>query len=90
VIFNPRFESPKTAKVTVQYLRPLRTPSAVLCRGWVERVDGRKIWAKAVVQVEDREPVAKGEALYNEFTADRVTPKHHIKVKTGKYPQSSN
>lgn len=64
VIFNPGFESPKTAKVTVEYLRPLRTPSAVLCRGWVERVDGRKIWAKAVVQGEDGEPIAKGEALY--------------------------
>lgn len=64
VIFNPGFESPKTAKFTVQYFRPLRTPSAVLCRGWVERVDGRKIWAKAVLQGEDGEPIAQGEALY--------------------------
>lgn len=73
VIFNPGFESPKTVKFTVKYHRPLRTPSAVLCRGWIERVDGRKIWAKATIQGEDEESIAQAEALYiNSYSGPRL------------------
>jgi acyl-CoA thioesterase FadM len=70
VILNPGFESPKTAEFTVKYHRPLRTPSAVLCRGWVEKVDGRKIWAKATLQGEDSELIAQGEALHIQSYAE--------------------
>ncbi|PBP17650.1 hypothetical protein BUE80_DR011551 [Diplocarpon rosae] len=39
-----------TAYLNVTYRKPVSTPGAVLVRAWVERVEGRKIFGRGVIE----------------------------------------
>ena len=41
---------PATATLNVVFKAPVPTPSVVLCRGWATKVEGRKVWTKAVLE----------------------------------------
>lgn len=55
---------PRTASSSVRYHRALVTPNAALCRGWVSKVEGRKVWVKAVLENEAGELLAEMDALW--------------------------
>ncbi|KAF8852333.1 hypothetical protein BDZ45DRAFT_600065 [Acephala macrosclerotiorum] len=66
---RPEDKSTMTAYLKVDYRAPVRTPGVVLCRGWLEKKEGKKIWARGTVEVEGGEGgklkvAADGEALF--------------------------
>ena len=56
-----------TAELTVKYEKPLSTPGVVLCRSWVEKVEGRKVWIKGVLEDGKGLVFARGQSLYIRF-----------------------
>lgn len=48
----------------MDYKKPVPTPSTVLCRSWVERKEGRKVWGKGTVEDGMGTVFALGEALF--------------------------
>lgn len=69
VITHPISTNPRTVSSTIKYHRALRTPGAVLCRSWISKVEGRKVWAKAVLEDGNGALVAEMEALWNSLRA---------------------
>lgn len=56
-----------TAYMTVQYKKPLSTPTAILCRTWLEkRSSGRKLFLRARVEDGEGDLYAEAESLYIE------------------------
>jgi len=53
-----------TADLRVQYAKPLPLPGVVLCRSWILKVEGRKVWIEAVIEDGMGNTFAKGESLY--------------------------
>jgi len=53
-----------TAYLNVGFKKPVATPSVVLCRGWVTKREGRKIWAKGTIEDGKGVVMADGEALF--------------------------
>lgn len=53
-----------TAYLNIGYKKPVETPAVVLCRGWVERKEGKKVWGKATVEDGAGEVLATGDALF--------------------------
>ena len=39
-----------TAELTVKYEKPMPIPGVVLCRSWIEKTEGRKVWLKGVLE----------------------------------------
>ena len=56
-----------TAELTVKYERPLPIPGVVLCRSWVEKTDGRKVWVKGVLEDGKGLVFARGQSLFIRF-----------------------
>ncbi|CAL3963509.1 unnamed protein product [Diplocarpon coronariae] len=56
--------STMTAYLNVTYRKPVSTPGTVLVRAWVERVEGRKIFGRGVVEDGEGVVCASGEALF--------------------------
>lgn len=56
--------APATATMTVDYKAPVDTPGVFLVRGWVEKVEGRKVWVMGSVEGEDGAVKARGRALF--------------------------
>lgn len=56
--------APATARLEVDYKAPVDTPGVVLCRGWLERKEGRKAWVRGVVEGEGGRVFAVGRALF--------------------------
>lgn len=56
-----------TAELGVKYERPLPIPSVVLCRSWVERMEGRKVWLKGVLEDGKGVVFARGQSLFIMF-----------------------
>jgi thioesterase superfamily protein 4 len=55
---------PATAKLTVNYRAPIKTPGIVLARATINKVDGRKVWIRATIEDGEGGVFADGEALY--------------------------
>ncbi|CZR68372.1 uncharacterized protein PAC_18271 [Phialocephala subalpina] len=66
---RPEDKSTMTAYLKVDYRAPVRTPGVVLCRAWVEKKEGKKIWTRGTVEVDEGDGgklkvAAEGEALF--------------------------
>lgn len=59
-----------TADLKTQYVKPLPVPGVVLCRSWVEKEEGRKVWSKAVIEDGNGDVYARGESLYIKLKAN--------------------
>lgn len=57
-------KSSMTVSLKVEFRGPMRTPGVYLTRGWVERREGRKIWARGVVEDGLGKILAEGEGLF--------------------------
>lgn len=55
-----------TAYLNVRYKKPVRTPSVLLLRGWVERREGRKIFGRGTVEDGEGNVLSEGDALFVE------------------------
>ncbi|KAG8409042.1 hypothetical protein J3459_010468 [Metarhizium acridum] len=56
-----------TASLNIKYRKPLRTPSIVLCRTWLEsRSGGRKLWLRGTVEDGEGGLFAEAEGLWIE------------------------
>ncbi|KIW13162.1 hypothetical protein PV08_08349 [Exophiala spinifera] len=64
-----------TGELTIRYKRPVPTGEALLVRTWVERVDGRKTYAKAVVEDGEGTVLTEGVSVF-------------ISLKDGKSPST--
>lgn len=64
-----------TGELTIRYKRPVPTGEVLLVRTWVERAEGRKTYAKAVVEDCERTVLTEGVAVF-------------ISLKDGKSPQT--
>jgi thioesterase superfamily protein 4 len=53
-----------TAYLNVQYKTPVRTPAVILCRSWVERKEGRKLFGRGSIEDREGTVMATGEALF--------------------------
>ena len=56
-----------TAELSVKYERPLPIPGVVLCRSWVERTEGRKMWIDGVVEDGNGGVYVRGQSLFIRF-----------------------
>ena len=56
-----------TGELTVKYERPLPIPSVVLCRAWVEKSDGRKVWIAGLLEDGNGLVFATGQSLFIKF-----------------------
>lgn len=56
-----------TAELTVKYEKPMPIPGVVLCRSWVEKTEGRKVWIKGVLEDGRGVVFARGQSLFIKF-----------------------
>lgn len=56
-----------TAELSVTYERPLPIPAVVLCRSWVDKAEGRKIWIKGTIEDGNGLVFARGQSLFVKF-----------------------
>lgn len=68
---RPRDKSTMTAYLKVDYKKPVRTPAVVLCRAWVEKSEGRKLFGRGTVEDGEGVVLAEGEALF--VVVEKVT-----------------
>jgi len=61
---RPRDKATMTAYLKVDYKKPLRTPGKVLCRGNVEKKEGRKMLVKGTIEDYQGTVLAIAEALF--------------------------
>jgi acyl-coenzyme A thioesterase PaaI-like protein len=66
-------KSTMTAYLKVDYKKPVPTPGLVLCRAWIERTEGRKIFGRGTVEDGEGTVMATGEALF--VVVEKVTAK---------------
>lgn len=62
-----------TAYLNVTFKKPLPTPSVVLCRTWLERRSGRKLWIRGTVEDGEGRLFTEAEGLWVEV--ERKAPK---------------
>jgi thioesterase superfamily protein 4 len=73
---RPRDKATMTAYLKVDYKKPVRTPGTVLCRAWLEKTEGRKMWGRGTVEDGDGGIMAVGEALF--IVVERVKAKEKL------------
>ena len=56
-----------TAELSVKYERPCPIPGVVLCRMWVEREQGRKVWIRGVLEDGKGLVYARTQSLFIKF-----------------------
>lgn len=61
---RPQDKTTMTAYLNVDYKEPVPTPGLVLCRAWVERTEGRKMYGRGTVEDGEGTIMATGEALF--------------------------
>lgn len=76
-----QFERPKgkttmTAYLNTQYKRPIWTPGIVLCRAWIDRKEGRKLFGRGTIEDGEGNVMATGEALF--LVVERVVGKEKL------------
>lgn len=67
LVFVPWASGCATAELTVKYGRALPIPGVVLCRSWVERTGGRKVWSQGVLEDGKGAVFARGQSLFVRF-----------------------
>ena len=55
---------PATARLSMSYRAPIKTPGVVLARATVSKVEGRKVTVKAFIEDGRGKVFADGEVLY--------------------------
>lgn len=55
---------PYTKYLHVNFKKPFRTPGAVLCRAWLTRIEGRKMWISGRAEDGHGNPYVTAEALF--------------------------
>ncbi len=73
---RPHDKSTMTAYLKVDYKKPIPTPVVMMCRGWVEKMEGRKIYGKGTVEDGEGGIMAVGEALF--IIIEKVMPKGNL------------
>ena len=68
---RPHDRSIVTAYLKVDYKAPVRTPGVVLCRAWVEKSAGKKMYGKGTIEDGEGSILAFGEALF--IIVDKLT-----------------
>lgn len=53
-----------TGYLNTQFLKPVEVPGEYLCRGWIERVEGRKFFLRGTVEDGQGTVLAKVDSLY--------------------------
>lgn len=76
---RPPGKSTMTAYLKVDYKRPVPTPSIVVSRAWLEKIEGRKIYGRGVIEDEEGNVCATGEALF--LTVEKITAKPKVRGK---------
>ncbi|OAQ62427.1 thioesterase superfamily domain-containing protein [Pochonia chlamydosporia 170] len=61
-----------TASLKIDFRRPVRTPGVLLCRSWLERREGRKLWVRGRVEDGEGGLYAEGESLWVEVLKGRL------------------
>ena len=61
-----------TASLKVDYKKPVRTPAIVLCRAWVEKRQGRKLWIRGNIEDGEGTVMSTGEGLF--IIVERILP----------------
>ena len=56
-----------TAELTVKYEKPMPIPGVVLCRSWIEKTEGRKVWIEGVLEDGKGLVFATGRSLFIRF-----------------------
>ena len=59
-------EDVATATMTVDYKKPLPIPTVILCKAWVDRMEGKKLWARATIESGEGLIYATGEGIFVE------------------------
>jgi acyl-coenzyme A thioesterase PaaI-like protein len=53
-----------TARLTVEYKKPVATPGTIIARAWIRSVDGRKIFVEGVIEDKNGIIHAKGDGMW--------------------------
>lgn len=53
-----------TAYLNTSYKRPVRTPGVILARSWIEKIEGKKVWARGTIEDGQGNVLTTGEALF--------------------------
>jgi acyl-coenzyme A thioesterase PaaI-like protein len=69
---RPRDKATMTAFLKVDYKKPVRTPGKILCRGNVEKKEGRKMWVRGVIEDGQGTVYAIAEGLF--LVVEQVKP----------------
>jgi thioesterase superfamily protein 4 len=69
---RPQEKTTMTAYLNITYKKPIRTPSIVLGRSWIERREGRKLFGKATIEDGNGTILATGDALF--IVVEEVKP----------------
>ena len=56
-----------TAELSIKYERPVPIPGVVLCRSWVEKTEGRKMWINGVLEDGNGIVYVRGQSLFISF-----------------------
>ena len=56
-----------TGELAVKYERPLPIPGVVLGRAWLEKIDGRKVWIRGLLEDGNGLVFATGQSLFIKF-----------------------
>ena len=73
---RPAEKSTMTAYLKVDFKKPVPTPSIILCRAWLEKVEGRKLWGRGTIEDGEGVVLATGEALF--VIVDRVNAQQKL------------
>lgn len=55
---------PHTKYLNIEFVKPLATPGAVLCRAWLTRIEGRKLWVSGKMEDGQGNVYIAAEALF--------------------------
>jgi thioesterase superfamily protein 4 len=73
---RPKDKSTMTAYLKVDYRKPVKTPGVLLARGWLERMEGRKMWGRGTIEDGEGNVLADGEALF--LVVEPLWPKEKL------------
>jgi thioesterase superfamily protein 4 len=73
---RPAKMSTMTAYLKVDYKKPMKTPAIILCRAWVERREGKKIYVRGTIETEKGVISSLGEGLF--IIIEKVKPSEKL------------
>ena len=69
---RPADKSTMTAFLKINYKKPVRTPSVVLCRARLDKKEGRKLWVTGQIEDGEGNVMSTAEALF--LVVERMKP----------------